>query len=221
MATCAHGHASATADYCDQCGAKIEDPTNVTVAPTTGPLGPPAVAAPLSCPNCESPRTPEEKFCEVCGYDFVAGTLPAAPAPEPAPAAAPALPPWQAVVTADREYYDGNGSDDIPFPDHCPERVFSLGQDEILIGRRSESRGVHPQIDLSGAPEDTGISRAHAILRRRPDGTWTVVDPGSTNGTLLNNAPLDPNVAVDLADGDRLYLGGWTRIEFHAPPATT
>ena len=134
-------------------------------------------------------------------------------------AGTPAMAPWKAVVTADRAYYDKVGAGDVPFPDHCPEREFTLAEDEILIGRRSESRGVRPQIDLSGAPEDTGVSRSQAILRRGADGTWTVVDPGSTNGTLLNDNP-DPlalNVAVTLSDGDRLYVGAWTKIELHAP----
>jgi len=229
---CPNGHPSATADYCDQCGAKIGS----VAPPMTDPLGTPATAAPASsCPNCESPSGSDEKFCEVCGYDFVTGTMPAAPATSPAsppqpvgaPAAAPARaassaggPRWLAVVTADREYYERIGANGVPFPGQCPERVFDLVQDEVLIGRRSDSRGIHPQIDLSGAPEDTAISRAQAILRRQADGTWTVVDPGSTNGTVLNDAadPIAPNAAVALKDGDRLYVGAWTRIEFRAPP---
>jgi hypothetical protein len=229
MATvaCPSGHQSATTDYCDQCGAKIEDPGNVTV--------PPIAASPALCPSCESPRG-DGKFCEVCGYDFALGTLPAAPAVVAAPpvagagavaASSPASggaaavgAPWQAVVSADREYYDRNEIDDIPFPEHCPERLFSLTQDEILIGRRSESRGTRPQLDLTGAPEDTGISHSHAILRRAADGGYVVIDPGSTNGTILNDSlePIASNVATPLKDGDRLYIGAWTRIVFHAPP---
>lgn len=239
MATvaCPNGHASTTTDYCDQCGAKIgtsvgagvvsaepaADPSGSPVAAGGPPLGAPAT---LQCPNCQSGRGPEEKFCEVCGYDFVSGTLPAAPvpvsaAPMSAAVVAPSAtaPPWHAVVTADREYYDRTEPDGITFPDHCPERVFTLSQDEILIGRRSEGRGIHPEVDLSGAPEDTGISRSHAILRRQADGSFVVVDPGSTNGTLLNDdaTPLPHNVGMPIKDGDRLYLGAWTRIVFHAP----
>ncbi|HWW52463.1 MAG TPA: FHA domain-containing protein [Acidimicrobiales bacterium] len=229
--SCPNGHASTTTDYCDQCGAKIESSGTAaagTAEPASASAGAPEVAAgTLLCPNCQSGRGPDEKFCEVCGYDFVTGTLPAAPAPAPASplssagaasAAAPG-PPWQAVVTADRGYYDRTEPDGITFPDHCPERVFALSQDEILIGRRSEGRGIHPQVDLSGAPEDTGISRSHAILRRQADGSFVVVDPGSTNGTLLNDdtTPLPHNVGMPIKDGDRLYLGAWTKIVFHAP----
>jgi hypothetical protein len=231
MATveCPNGHMSTTSDYCDQCGAKIGTaaPAAATAGPSPTPVSTPSTIPEQFCPNCQSGRSPDEKFCEVCGYDFVTGTMPAAPTPvaaTPVTAASPvaAGPPWQAVVTADRAYYDRTDAADIPFPDHCPERVFTLSQDEILIGRHSEARGIHPQIDLSGAPEDTGISRSHAILRRQPDGSFVVVDPGSTNGTLLNDEtePLAHNVGLPIKDGDRLYLGAWTKIVFHAPAVT-
>ena len=230
MATteCPNGHLSATTDYCDQCGIAIAAPTE----PGKGPM--PEAVAPASdpatadsaCPNCQSGRRREEKFCEVCGYDFQTGTLPAAPTPVAAAAAQPPVPSapaarvWHAVVTADREYYDRNDADDIPFPDQCPERVFALADDDILVGRRSETRGVRPQVDLSGAPEDTGISHSHLILRRQADGSYAVVDPGSTNGSLLNDetVPLPHNSPRPLKDGDRLYVGAWTKILLHAPP---
>jgi len=122
-------------------------------------------------------------------------------------------------VSADRDYFERNDVDDVTFPDNCPDRVFTLSEGELLIGRRSERRGVRPQIDLSGAPEDPGVSHAHALLRRQADGSYAVVDPGSTNGTTLNEgtAPLPQNVVTPLKDGDTLYLGAWTRILFHAP----
>lgn len=215
-ATCPSGHQSTTTDYCDQCGAPIAGASPAAASPVDPP------ASTLSCPNCQSPSTPDQKFCEVCGYDFVGGTLPVAPSPVPVGEPVPVLagPPWTAVVTADRAYHDKVGAADVPFPDHCPPRTFTLSGAEILIGRRSESRGIHPQIDLSGAPEDTGISRSQAILRRDSDGTWTVVDPGSTNGILLNDAadPLPPNQPAALSDGDRLYMGAWTKVEVHSPP---
>ena len=51
--------------------------------------------------------------------------------------------------------------------------------------------GITPEIDLSGALEDLGVSRRDAVLMRQPDGTWALVDQGSANGTYLNYAP-DP-----------------------------
>lgn len=125
---------------------------------------------------------------------------------------------WEAVVEAEREYYDSGDDHRVPFPAFYPRRVFALTESQMLVGRRSESRGIHPEIDLSGAPEDPGISRAHATLERLPDGTYAVRDPGSTNGTRINDEPdpIGPGRAIPLRDGDRVYLGAWTRITVRA-----
>lgn len=125
---------------------------------------------------------------------------------------------WHVVASADRAYYDtviaqgGPDAAKITFPPYCPDRVFPLIGTHIQIGRRSRSRGINPEIDLSGVPEDPGISHLHAVLIAQPDGSWTLVDPGSANGTKINDAP-DPiptNTPVPVSDGDRVYLGAWT-----------
>jgi len=56
------------------------------------------------------------------------------------------------------------------------------------------------------------------MLIRQPSGSYSLVDPGSTNGTTLNdNAdPVGVNVPVPLADGDRIHLGAWTTITIHS-----
>jgi pSer/pThr/pTyr-binding forkhead associated (FHA) protein len=89
-----------------------------------------------------------------------------------------------------------------------------LDQPEVNIGRRSPSRGIAPEIDLSGAPQDPAISHLHAILVRQDDDSYSLVDPGSINGTTLNDnpAPIAPNTPIPLADGDRIHLGAWTTI---------
>ena len=85
---------------------------------------------------------------------------------------------------------------------------------EVLIGRRSDSRGVYPDVDLGAPPEDPGVSRRHAVLRHRPDDTWVVIDQGSTNGTRVSgvSGPLAPGEEQPLLNGDQLLLGAWTRI---------
>lgn len=124
-----------------------------------------------------------------------------------------------AVVTADRAYYDSviadGGADpaEVPFPPYCPERRFPLVGPQVRIGRRSASRTYVPEIDLSRPPADPGVSHLHAVLIARPDGGWVLVDPGSTNGTIVNGAePVASNVEVPLHPGDRLYIGAWTAI---------
>ncbi|MGV9302966.1 FHA domain-containing protein [Nonomuraea sp. NPDC003727] len=157
------------------------------------------------CPICRTPRT--GRFCEVDGHDFES------PLPDPV---APAL--WQVVVGADHAYFDEvialNGPDAgaMVFPPYRPERVYPLTGTQVRIGRRSVTRGTRPEIDLGEPPADPGISHLHAVLMAQPGGTWALVDPGSANGTRVNGKPLQVNVAVPVAEGDRIHLGAWTVI---------
>ncbi len=161
-----------------------------------------------ACPNCHSPHEVGARFCEVCGFDLVLMEHPGPPEPVPVQTS------WDVVVEAEREYYDSGDDHRVPFPSAYPRRVFALSGPRLLIGRRSESRGIHPEIDLSGAPEDPGISRAHAMLELMPDGGYAVLDPGSTNGTRINDEPnpIPRDQQVALRNGDRVYLGAWTRV---------
>jgi pSer/pThr/pTyr-binding forkhead associated (FHA) protein len=124
-------------------------------------------------------------------------------------------------VTADRGYFDsmvaagGPDAGSIEFPAYCPERRFQLIGTEMRIGRRSASRGLEPEIDLTGPPADPGISHLHAVLTAQADGSWSVLDPGSANGTQVNNTEIPIGVAVPLHDGDRICIGGWTLITVH------
>jgi FHA domain len=224
MPVCPAGHASATDDYCDTCGARFDTGRGFAASAHPGSAHPgsaaPSSAAPESpgpgspCPGCGTPRA--GRFCEGCGHDFSV------------PGAAPAG--WTAIVTADREYYaaicaeDGPDVSSVRFPPYCPEQRVVLDGKRIRIGRRGSSRGSSrgpiPEIDLSGPPADPGVSHLHAILLAQPDGGWALVDPGSTNGTRLNDAgsPVEENVMIPLKPGDRIHLGAWTTITFHAAP---
>jgi hypothetical protein len=203
------------------------------------PSSPPAPAA-EPCPRCGTPRTGQ--FCEACGFNFAgprfvpATSAPSASAIPPAAAASPApsvpLAPavespstfpypqatWTVVVGADRAYYEqvqavtGPEGAAVAFPSYCAERRFQLVGNQMRIGRRSVSRGLAPEIDLTGPPADPGISRLHAVLVAMPDGSWAVLDPGSANGTLVNGSEIGVGDQVPLHDGDRINLGAWTAI---------
>ena len=191
--------------FCEACGYDFSAVPPTTFLPVT-----PASLSPTSMtpsPVAPAPQAPPP---------------PAPPAPSPAPPAsgpaAPATAAWVAVVTADRTYYDsvlaagGPDSDAIGFPAYCPERRFLLSGAEVRVGRRSVSRGIDPEIDLTGPPADPGVSRLHMVLVEATDGTWSVVDPGSENGTLVNGSEIRPGEAVPLHDGDRIHLGAWTAL---------
>jgi pSer/pThr/pTyr-binding forkhead associated (FHA) protein len=128
---------------------------------------------------------------------------------------------WTAVVGADRAYYEqvqtvtGSEGTAVTFPSYYAERRFQLVGNQMRIGRRSVSRGLAPEIDLTGPPADPGISRLHAVLIATPDGNWAVLDPGSVNGTLVNGSELGVGDQVPLHDGDRINLGAWTAITVH------
>jgi len=154
-----------------------------------------------------------------------AGEPPPAPAGNAASTGGETSATWQAVVTADRDYFDrvvavgGPEAGAISFPPYCPERRFRLGTaragEEKQIGRRSVSRGIDPAIDLTGPPADPGVSRLHAVLIGQADGGWAVLDPGSENGTFVNDQEIAIGVQVPLHDGDRIHLGAWTAITIH------
>ncbi len=101
MATCPTGHESASTDFCDTCGMRMDrPPASMTGAAASGatasggpaPSGPGATAPPPGppCPNCGTTRSGQ--FCEACGYDYATGRVPGRPgaaAPAPPDPAAP------------------------------------------------------------------------------------------------------------------------------------
>ncbi|MBO2455682.1 FHA domain-containing protein [Actinomadura barringtoniae] len=133
-----------------------------------------------------------------------------------------------ANVIADRDYFDSVVAEEGPdvariaFPPYAPERRIPLNGPQIRIGRRSSATGDVPEIDLREPPEDPGVSHVHAVLLAKPDGTWTVVDPGSTNRTCLNGSiePIPFNVEVPVGEGDRIHVGAWTTITLRRGEAT-
>jgi serine/threonine protein kinase len=164
-------------------------------------------------PSATAPMTPPDSLAAARAP--VVAALPTTTADQALPA-----PPvtWTAVVGADRAYYDSvrpvNEKDtaSISFPATITERRFPLSGTELRIGRRSVSRHIEPEIDLTGPPTDPGVSRLHAVLRAGPDRSWSVMDSGSPNGIAVNGKDVPPGESVRLRDGDRIHLGAWTVI---------
>jgi FHA domain len=200
---CPDCSAPRTGRFCEGCGYDFAVGAGRPTAPAEPPPPPPA------------PPPPADDLEEDVATGRWRQTGPSVPVPAPAPAAGA----WTAVVAADRDYYDAvvrqsGESGAFTFPPYCPERRIPLDRPQIRIGRRSVSQGTVPEIDLSEPPEDPGASHTHAVLLGRPDGTWTLVDPGSTNGTTVNGNedPIPVNVEVPVNDGDRIHVGVWTTI---------
>ncbi|TML24830.1 MAG: FHA domain-containing protein [Actinobacteria bacterium] len=200
MARCPKGHESVATDYCDECGTPMG--AQPSAAPASAPPGAAAPASGETCPSCGSAR--DGRFCEVCGHDFVLGD------PQPDTVADPAY------HTRMRELAAPDAPP-IPFPAYCPERRFPVRTTQLLIGRRRPSRGIEPDIDLTGPPEDAAVSHSHALLVAGPDGDLSVVDLASANGTYVNEStePIEPHVPVPLKEGDRIHVGAWTTLTVH------
>jgi hypothetical protein len=177
--------------------------------------------APPPAPELRPERPPAVVFEPPPALHRNASTVPpafSAPLTSPAPVFTAAT--WTVVVAADRGYYDRmkmvrGWSDSDAFPAQVSERRIPLAGKQMRIGRRNAARELEPEIDLADPPVDRGISRLHAILIATSDGSWSVLDPGSANGTLLNGRQIATGDLITLREGDRINLGAWTVITVH------
>jgi hypothetical protein len=217
--------------FCEECRYNFR-----THSPTTQPPVPTAPGFPpyqryeseLSRPsqvNRPAEPVPSESVTVTSGSGDFLLDPPSSPVPAPSsPAADPAAQgrgtAWVAVVAADRAYFtammarSGPDAEGLYFPAYSPEVEVPLTGNQITIGRRRHSNGTEPDIDLAKAPEDPGVSHQHAVLVQQPDGSWSVVDQNSTNGTTVNlgEESIRPYTPVPLEEGDRVHVGAWTTI---------
>jgi hypothetical protein len=184
-------------------------------APTSAPPGPPpgVPAAPFGAPTSAPPATGTGGF--------------SMPDAQPSDLASNYAPPgqsatrWGVAVTADQGYFNkvaaSDGASQLQYPSFAKPRRFPLDKPDLTIGRYSAKRGITPDIDLSGDVADPGVSAQHAKLFAKPDGSWTIMDVGSSNGTFLNgnDEPLAPNVEFPVGDGTYINIGAWTRLTVH------
>ena len=236
---CPKGHSSTENDYCSECGAKIDGgPPAAVQMPKTAAA--PAGAA--TCPDCGVARDPSGgHFCEVCGYNFQTGAhgeipMPAGsaapppapppppPAPPPAAGEAPPAPPpaplpappdsatlgWEIDIAIDPSMHvDGSPAPPTDFS----SAVAALRMGSNLIGRSSPKRGIHPEVALDA---DDAVSHRHALIDIHADGSATLRDIGSSNGTSVNGTEIKPLTDTPVKDGDQITLGHWTRLTLKA-----
>jgi len=202
----------------DPYGQQYGAPASAPPAPTSAPPGPPpgVPAAPFGAPTSAPPASTQTGGFSV--PDAQPNDLAANYAP---PGQAQTATRWTVAVTADQGYFNkvaaSDGASQLQYPSFAKPRRFPLDKGELTIGRYSAKRGVTPDIDLSGDVADPGVSAQHAKLFAKPDGTWTIMDVGSSNGTFLNGSdePLAPNVEIAIGDGSYLNIGAWTRLTIH------
>lgn len=203
----------------------------------SSPHPPGQVSADAPCAGCGFPMPVTEPVCRACGHNAVTGTGPRAVGVVPLGRAATRAAPeatdgwasngsagtgsagtaWAVEIAPDRAYFDRGENDGAVFPTDAAGRLIRMTAPRAVIGRRSRSRGQAPELDLSLPPMDPGVSRSHALLERHADGTVTVTDLRSANGTWLGpDAAHLARVGVGdsalVREGDHVFVGAWTRV---------
>jgi hypothetical protein len=160
MPTCPTGHDSASTDFCDVCGMRIDSPAQASApppaqasvpapAPAVSAQAAPAHAGPGQADPDRSAATPA-RVATAPSYVATAPSQAVAGPGESVASGAAAAAEWTAVVTADRAYFDrviaasGPDAAAVQFPGYCPERRFRLFGPEMRIGRRSPSLRATP-----------------------------------------------------------------------------
>jgi FHA domain len=149
---------------------------------------------------------------------------PAPPKPHPAPPVTPSFPTPAAGL--DRTQYQSRvpavTPPNLPPDPQVPllKLIHSSGQEFPLfgeagyVGRRSPTKLVPPEIDLTGIPGEDIISRNHArVTWDWSHNAYTIVDM-STNGIYLNGSLLTAGVPYRLINGDSLQLGQESLVSF-------
>jgi hypothetical protein len=217
---CPKGHISSESDYCSECGAKIQGSQNVSVNTLEQPLPETTNSqSTIICPACSAPHDPASgNFCEICGYNFNTGARgevpinsaksqsPTSNSPSPTQHDSLSTRNLEITITVDPALR----SPESPEAPVLPPIILRLDKESNLIGRLNAARGINPEIALNF---DNAVSHRHALINRQKDGTFTLRDIDSANGTVLNGVELTPMVDSVIKDGDEFTLGHWTRIK--------
>lgn len=158
----------------------------------------------ITCRECGSPQEEGTLFCNECGR-YLAETsakttvvLPfsdfAKQAPQP-PLAGFHPEPFAEPLS-------------ITFVIPSSRRRFNIEMtDQLRVGRPDYDSGIMPELNMAVYNADEmGVSRMHAVIQASNQGL-VLIDLGSTNGTLLNNSPLSPQLPYPLKNGDEIRFG--------------
>ncbi|MGI5199639.1 FHA domain-containing protein [Streptomyces sp. CA-288835] len=170
----------------------------------------------LVCTRCGNRNAENSRFCSNCGAPLRAGAAAERPSET-----------TSTISISGIESYDAEATGQTQMPMLSPEAqaavdALPLGSALLVVrrGPNSGSRflldsdlttaGRHPQSDIF--LDDVTVSRRHVEFRRQPDGTFTVADVGSLNGTYVNRERID---SVSLSNGDEVQIGKY-RLVFYA-----
>ncbi|MEU8295593.1 FHA domain-containing protein [Streptomyces pseudogriseolus] len=170
----------------------------------------------LVCSRCGNRNAENSRFCSNCGAPLKPGVTPERPSET-----------TSTISISGLEAYDAEATGQTQVPALSPEAQAAVDAlpvgSALLVVRRGPNSGSrflldgdlttagrHPQSDIF--LDDVTVSRRHVEFRRSPDGSFTVADVGSLNGTYVNRERIDQ---VALANGDEVQIGKY-RLVFYA-----
>ncbi|MER8114549.1 FHA domain-containing protein [Streptomyces sp. NPDC094031] len=169
----------------------------------------------LVCTRCGNRNAENARFCSNCGAPLRPGAVPER-----------ASETTSTISISGLEAYEAEATGQTPMPLLSPEAQAAVDAlpagSALLVVRRGPNSGSrflldgdlttagrHPQSDIF--LDDVTVSRRHVEFRRSPDGSFTVADVGSLNGTYVNREPIDQ---VALHTGDEVQIGKY-RLVFY------
>ncbi|MGH4035688.1 FHA domain-containing protein [Actinomycetota bacterium Odt1-20B] len=176
----------------------------------------PSMSALPVCTRCGHQNAEASRFCSNCGAPLKPGVT-----------AERASETTSTISISGLEAYEAEATGQTQSPALSPEAqaavdALPLGSALLVVrrGPNSGSRflldgelttaGRHPQSDIF--LDDVTVSRRHVEFRRAQDGSFTVADVGSLNGTYVNRERID---SVALSNGDEVQIGKY-RLVFYA-----
>jgi hypothetical protein len=87
-----------------------------------------------------------------------------------------------------------------------PSQRLVISQPYSVVGRKNQC-GPEKQPDIEINTQDKFMSKKHCLIRKISEGSFSLEDYNSANGTKLNNRKLEKGEAVYLMDGDIITIG--------------
>ena len=188
------------------------------------------LVSPTCCPNCGAATLLlDVRFCGQCGFNLQNMALQATAPPLAFPAkplipnlnsddgGAAAMPTLNLNVASDDRLQRSSTPVELAAQVHLQHLQTQTrldlppGQSSIYLGKTNDR--IPPDIDVSGFPNAEIVSRIHANIRLEGD-VYYVEDVGSSNGTYINNVPLNVGSRHRLVEGDRISLGKGDKVTF-------
>ncbi len=164
------------------------------------------------CTACGRQNPDDARFCSQCGTRLVA----------PEPSASPEAPSdatatiqfgvGEKVETSDRALNPVDAAAVDALPVGHALLVVQKGPgagSRFLLDQDTTNAGRHPDSEIF--LDDVTVSRRHATFHRAADGSFTVGDAGSLNGTYVNRDRIE---TAALKDSDEVQIGKYRLVFF-------